>query len=110
MSPVKGRGFYQEVPASEAVARSAARLAGKQGAPPAAAPVDPNAPVSLQDQLRCVGRELGMRRTVYPRWVRDGKKDQADADREIRAMAAVYETLKELVECRAAFAGGAAKG
>ena len=102
---VKGMGFYQEVPASQAVARSAARLAAKGGA---RLPADPHAPVSLHDQLRCVDRELVMRRTVYPRLVREGKKDQADADREIKVMAAVYETLEELVECRAAFAGAPA--
>jgi hypothetical protein len=36
--------------------------------------------------------------------VQQGKKSQGEADREIRAMAAVYDTLKELRDCREAFA------
>ena len=53
-------------------------------------------PVALADQIRCVGRELGLRRNVYPKWVASGRMNQADADREIAAMEAVLATLKRL--------------
>jgi hypothetical protein len=52
--------------------------------------------VSLADQIRCVGRELGMRRTVYPKFIASGRMKQDEADREIERMDAVYATLKAL--------------
>jgi hypothetical protein len=53
-------------------------------------------PVPLADQIRCVGRELGLRRRVYPKWIASGRMKQDDADREIAAMEAVLATLKDL--------------
>ena len=50
--------------------------------------------VSLTEQIKCVERELVMRRRVYKRRVEEGRMDQAMADREIEAMEAVLETLK----------------
>lgn len=52
--------------------------------------------VSLNEQIRCVGRELGLRKNVYPRFLRSGRITQEKADHEIAAMEAVYETLKRL--------------
>jgi len=51
---------------------------------------------SLDDQIKAVGRELGIRRNVYPLWCMSGKMTQAQADHEIGAMDAVYATLKAL--------------
>jgi hypothetical protein len=34
-------------------------------------------------------REVGMRRRVYPRWVREGRMTDADAHREIAIMEAI---------------------
>lgn len=53
-------------------------------------------PVSLARQMRCVERELNMRRRVYPRWVADRKLEQFEADDEIEAMQAVLDTLKKV--------------
>ncbi len=53
---------------------------------------------SLQDQIREVGRELGMRRNVYPKWVAAGRMTQAQADKQLGAMDAAYATLKALAE------------
>jgi hypothetical protein len=50
----------------------------------------------LAEQIACVERELAMRRRAYPRWTEAGKMTQAKADAEIRAMAAVLETLRDL--------------
>lgn len=46
--------------------------------------------------IQCVRRELQMRHRVYPRRVEEGRMKQSDADREIREMNAVYETLQRL--------------
>lgn len=50
-------------------------------------------PVSLEDQIRCVKREIGMRKRVYPRWVESKKMTEAKAAEEIASMEAVLETL-----------------
>jgi len=47
-------------------------------------------PVTLADQIRCVQRELAMRRVVYRRHPPRG----TTAEHEIAAMAAVLETLR----------------
>lgn len=53
-------------------------------------------PVTLARQIKAVGREIGLRRAVYPRQVASGRMKQADADDELAAMEAVYEMLKAL--------------
>ena len=50
-------------------------------------------PVSLEDQIRCVKREIGMRKRVYPRWVESKKMTEAKSAEEIASMEAVLETL-----------------
>lgn len=49
---------------------------------------------SLAEQIAEVGRELGLRKGVYPKWVESGKLSQALADRQITCMEAAYATLK----------------
>ncbi len=51
---------------------------------------------SLEDQIRCVGREIGKRLQVYPRLIDARRMSLADAQRELDTMRAVYETLKAL--------------
>lgn len=51
---------------------------------------------TLDEQIRCVGREIGMRKNAYKKFVGSKRMTQADADRELATMAAVYETLKAL--------------
>jgi len=48
----------------------------------------------LDEMIKCAGRELGLRRALYPRQIRVGRITQEDADREIALMAAIYERLK----------------
>jgi hypothetical protein len=52
--------------------------------------------VSIQDQLKCVRRELTMRERVYGRRVEAGKMTPGQAQREIDAMQAVVETLQRI--------------
>lgn len=49
--------------------------------------------MNIDEQIRCVCREIGMRRVVYPGRVRAGKMSQTDADKEIKDMEAVHQTL-----------------
>jgi hypothetical protein len=49
--------------------------------------------VSLADQIRCVEREINIRKFVYPMKVVQGKMSEIEKDLEIERMKAVYETL-----------------
>ena len=53
------------------------------------------APVSLDQQIKCVMRELGYRRNVYPRLVTGKKMTGVLAAKEICRMEAVLESLKD---------------
>jgi hypothetical protein len=48
---------------------------------------------SLGAQIRCVEREIQLRRRLYPRCVEGGKMAQVTATRELALMQAVLETL-----------------
>lgn len=52
--------------------------------------------VPLREQIRSVEREVRLRRGAYVRWVASGRMKQAAADREIAAMEAVLDTLREV--------------
>ena len=52
--------------------------------------------VTLENQIRCVQREIGLRERVYPKWVRDGKMKERVAQYEIEAMKAVLATLLDI--------------
>jgi hypothetical protein len=47
-------------------------------------------------------RELGMRRRVYPGWVRQGRMAEAKAEAEIAAMQAIADHFRRLVDAEAA--------
>jgi hypothetical protein len=53
-------------------------------------------PISLNQQIDEVERELKMRRDVYPRQVNSGKLRQSMADYQMERMAAVLNTLQWL--------------
>jgi hypothetical protein len=53
---------------------------------------------SLDEQIKEVGREIGMRKNVYPKWVASGRLSQAQADKQLAAMEAAYASLKSLRE------------
>lgn len=54
-------------------------------------------PVTIEDQVACVERELRMRRSAYPRWILAGRMTQAKANMEIATMEAVLATLQAQV-------------
>jgi hypothetical protein len=43
------------------------------------------------DKLRCIDREIALRRAVYPKWVASKRLSQEKADREIAIMEAIRE-------------------
>ena len=55
-----------------------------------------NATITLEQQIQCVRREIGMRQRVYPSFVAKGKMSQEKAELEIRSMIAVLATLERL--------------
>lgn len=56
--------------------------------------------VPMAEQISCVEREIRMRRRAYPRWITAGKMSAQDAEREIRRMEAVLETLHSVAGIR----------
>ena len=50
---------------------------------------------SIDDMIKCIEREIGMRKRVYPRWVEQKKMTQEKALNEINTMQAVIEQLKK---------------
>lgn len=56
--------------------------------------------VSIEAQIECAQRELSMRAGVYPRLVQNGKISQRQADKELQAMEAIVETLRQVKQQR----------
>jgi hypothetical protein len=54
--------------------------------------------MTIDEMIRCAGRELGLRRAVYPKWVEQKRMNQAEADFEISCMDAIYSHLKAAKE------------
>ena len=55
-------------------------------------------PVTIDEEIASVAREIGLRERVYPGWVRAKRMSQDRADREIQAMKAVLERLTKIKE------------
>ncbi len=53
-------------------------------------------PITLDQQIADVEREIAMRKAVYPKWVAAGKLKQAKANQQIVTMEAVSSTLNWL--------------
>lgn len=54
--------------------------------------------IPLTDQIAAVERELKLRRKVYPRFVERNKLTAVVAERELRRLEAVLDTLRYLAE------------
>ena len=52
--------------------------------------------IPLSEQIAEVGREVGLRRNVYPRLVGKGQLARADADHHLARMRAALVTLRRL--------------
>ena len=58
--------------------------------------------VTLERQLKCVAREIAMRRNVFRKRIARGDMRQDEAGEEIAAMEAVYATLQDVARLGAA--------
>lgn len=54
--------------------------------------------VSLAEQLAEANRELGLRRALYPKWVRENRMRQDKADRCIATMEAIRDSIANLLK------------
>lgn len=52
--------------------------------------------ISIDDQIKCVERELIMRKRCYPRWIKEQRMSADEAAREINNMTAVLRTLSQV--------------
>lgn len=57
-------------------------------------------PISLPDQIKCVEREIMMRKRVYPAWVDAKRMTEDRAGVEIATMTAALKTLQWLYNNR----------
>lgn len=62
--------------------------------------LSPASLTTLDDQIRCVAREVELRKLVYPARVRDGKMSEYAMTVEIARMEAVLKTLQEALKQR----------
>ncbi len=56
----------------------------------------------LKEMIDCVSREISFRFAVYPKRVREGKMEKETADREIKLMQMIKNSLKKVYEGQAA--------
>ena len=53
---------------------------------------------TLEEQLACAQREYRLREKAYAKWVARGSMDAGKADHEMGCMAAIIDTLKDLID------------
>lgn len=51
----------------------------------------------MRKQIECVRREIALRRSAYPRWVKNGRMTESEALDELGCMEQVERTLLALV-------------
>lgn len=52
--------------------------------------------MTLDEQIKCVKREIEYRKRLYPVWVQNGKMDQIQANYQIEGMECVLNSLQVL--------------
>lgn len=55
----------------------------------------------LKEMIDCAGRELGLRKKCYPKWVASGKMQEETAEKEIKLMGLIYYSLKKIYDKKA---------
>ncbi len=53
---------------------------------------------SIQDMIKCVSREIRLRKSAYPKWIEDGRMNPEISRWEIVTMEAVLKTLNEIAD------------
>lgn len=49
--------------------------------------------ITVADQVRCLRREIALRKACYPKWVASGRMKQEESDKELAALQAAHDTL-----------------
>ena len=52
--------------------------------------------MTLEEQIKCVDREISLRKKVYPAWVERGKMNKTEAAYQIECMEAIKKSLINL--------------
>jgi hypothetical protein len=65
------------------------------------APTEPVAPITIEDQIEEVRKEISMRERVYPEWVKTGRYKPDTANRKLAVLRKVMNTLEWLRDNRA---------
>lgn len=52
--------------------------------------------IILDDQIRCIEREIAMRKRCYPKWVERNSMSASQAAHEMNAMTEVLHTLNQV--------------
>lgn len=52
-------------------------------------------PITIEDEIQELEREVTLRRRVYPRWMAQGKISKVKADRQIAVMESIINRLKD---------------
>lgn len=50
---------------------------------------------SLDEQIAEIKREIALRKSVYPRWIKQGKMTQAQADGRLACLEATLDLLRD---------------
>lgn len=66
--------------------------------------------ITLADQIRCVAREVALRRNLYARRVENGSMKQATAAHEIACMEAVLATVQKAAKAEETNRDGLPRG
>lgn len=59
--------------------------------------------VTITEQIKVVRREIGKRKTFYPKWVAEGKMTQQEANYQIELMEYVVNTLQAVLDFQRGF-------
>lgn len=52
-------------------------------------------PITREEKIACIKREIEMRHKVYPRWIANGKMSMDKAGREIEVMQDILEDYEK---------------
>jgi len=57
----------------------------------------------IENAIKEVGREIGLRKNLYPKWIQSGRLTQQKADEQIENMSNAYEILKSFKQANAQY-------
>jgi hypothetical protein len=55
-------------------------------------------PVSVEDKIKCLEREMALRELLYPKWIKEGSISEKKAGRELLVMRAILNDYKKAAD------------